>query len=178
MTSDTRSSRFSACNIEKLGLVHEANNKYLVRSTIPLGNPWPILFLVSPPPPSPVYFSSPHTAPYTCVQVLSHCERITDNGIRSLLNGACSETLQVLELDNCPFITDQSLELLRSVDYRSCDLFSLSCDQMICHMINCFVTWHTPHVCSCRGCQVLKRLEIFDCLMVSRSGISKLEVSK
>lgn len=29
-----------------------------------------------------------------------------------------------------------------------------------------------------RGCQVLKRLEIFDCLMVSRSGINKLEVSR
>ena len=45
---------------------------------------------------------------------LSHCERITDAGIRHLVGGACSETLQVLELDNCPFVSDQSLELLRS----------------------------------------------------------------
>ena len=46
-------------------------------------------------------------------QALSHCERITDNGIRHLTSGACSETLQVLELDNCPLITDNALELLR-----------------------------------------------------------------
>ncbi len=46
-------------------------------------------------------------------QVFSHCERITDSGIRHLVSGACSETLQVLELDNCPFITDQALEMLR-----------------------------------------------------------------
>ena len=47
------------------------------------------------------------------LQALSHCERITDNGIRHLTSGACSETLQVLELDNCPLITDNALELLR-----------------------------------------------------------------
>ena len=46
-------------------------------------------------------------------QALSHCERITDSGIRHLTSGACSETLQVLELDNCPLITDYALELLR-----------------------------------------------------------------
>ena len=46
--------------------------------------------------------------------MLSHCERITDIGIRHLVSGATvSETLQVLELDNCPLITDQSLDLLR-----------------------------------------------------------------
>ena len=48
-----------------------------------------------------------------CYQALSHCERITDNGIRHLVGGACFDTLQVLELDNCPLITDYSLELLR-----------------------------------------------------------------
>ena len=51
---------------------------------------------------------------FLCVcQVLSHCERITDAGIRSLVSGHCADELQVLELDNCPLITDQSLEMLR-----------------------------------------------------------------
>ena len=38
--------------------------------------------------------------------MLSHCERITDIGIRHLVAGTTvTETLQVLELDNCPLIT-------------------------------------------------------------------------
>ena len=49
-------------------------------------------------------------------QVLPHCERITDIGIRHLVAGTTvTETLQVLELDNCPLITDQSLDLLRYI---------------------------------------------------------------
>lgn len=47
------------------------------------------------------------------IQVLSHCERITDAGIRHIVNSACSGELQVLELDNCPLITDDALEMLR-----------------------------------------------------------------
>jgi hypothetical protein len=44
---------------------------------------------------------------------LSRCERITDEGIRHLSSVSnVSETLQVLELDNCPLITDSSLEQL------------------------------------------------------------------
>jgi len=46
---------------------------------------------------------------------LSHCELITDDGIRQLAAGSCAaESLSVLELDNCPLITDQTLEHLVS----------------------------------------------------------------
>ena len=44
-----------------------------------------------------------------------HCELITDDGIRHLGNGACAhDRLEVIELDNCPLITDASLEHLKS----------------------------------------------------------------
>lgn len=47
------------------------------------------------------------------LQTLSHCELITDDGIRQLAAGSCAaESLSVLELDNCPLITDQTLEHL------------------------------------------------------------------
>lgn len=40
---------------------------------------------------------------------------ITDDGIRQLAAGSCAaESLSVLELDNCPLITDQTLEHLVS----------------------------------------------------------------
>ena len=46
-------------------------------------------------------------------QSLSHCELITDEGIRHLGSSPCAtEHLTVLELDNCPLITDASLEHL------------------------------------------------------------------
>lgn len=49
------------------------------------------------------------------LQTLSHCELITDDGIRQLAAGSCAaESLSVLELDNCPLITDQTLEHLVS----------------------------------------------------------------
>ncbi|KAG1701731.1 F-box/LRR-repeat protein 20 [Nymphon striatum] len=44
---------------------------------------------------------------------LSHCELITDEGIRHIGMSACSsECLEVLELDNCPLVTDSSLDHL------------------------------------------------------------------
>ncbi|XP_033331546.2 F-box/LRR-repeat protein 2 isoform X1 [Megalopta genalis] len=44
---------------------------------------------------------------------LSHCELITDEGIRQLALSPCAaEHLAVLELDNCPLITDASLDHL------------------------------------------------------------------
>ena len=46
---------------------------------------------------------------------MSHCERITDTGINHLIDGPCGETLQVLELDNCPLVTDDTLERLRYI---------------------------------------------------------------
>uniref|UniRef100_A0A8C4ZXP0 F-box/LRR-repeat protein 2 n=1 Tax=Gadus morhua TaxID=8049 RepID=A0A8C4ZXP0_GADMO len=46
---------------------------------------------------------------------LSHCELITDDGIRALSSSACGqERLTVVELDNCPLITDVTLEHLKS----------------------------------------------------------------
>ncbi|KAL5508945.1 hypothetical protein EMCRGX_G004216 [Ephydatia muelleri] len=55
-----------------------------------------------------------HHCPHLQKLVLSHCERITDAGIDQLLSGACGgEELQTLELDNCPLITDHTLEALR-----------------------------------------------------------------
>ena len=46
---------------------------------------------------------------------LSHCELVTDEGIRQLGMAPCSsEHLTVLELDNLPLITDASLDHLVS----------------------------------------------------------------
>jgi len=46
---------------------------------------------------------------------LSHCELITDEGIRHVGVSPCSaEHLAVLELDNCPLITDAALDNLIS----------------------------------------------------------------
>ncbi|XP_061753126.1 F-box/LRR-repeat protein 2 isoform X2 [Nerophis ophidion] len=50
-----------------------------------------------------------------CILSLSHCELITDDGIRALSGSACGqERLTVVELDNCPLITDGTLEHLKS----------------------------------------------------------------
>uniref|UniRef100_A0A915Q137 F-box domain-containing protein n=1 Tax=Setaria digitata TaxID=48799 RepID=A0A915Q137_9BILA len=47
---------------------------------------------------------------------LSHCELITDAGLRQLcLNYHLKDRIQVLELDNCPQITDISLDYMRQV---------------------------------------------------------------
>lgn len=49
------------------------------------------------------------------LQSLSHCELITDDGIRHLGSGPCAhDHLEAIELDNCPLITDASLEHLKS----------------------------------------------------------------
>ncbi|GBM18148.1 F-box/LRR-repeat protein 20, partial [Araneus ventricosus] len=72
---------------------------------------------------------------------LSHCELITDDGIRHLGTSACSsEHLSVLELDNCPLITDQSLD----------------------HLITC----HS-----------LERIELYDCQLITRTGIRKIRLN-
>ena len=48
-----------------------------------------------------------------CLQSFSHCELLTDEGIRSLSGGGCAiENLKVIELDNCPLITDVALDQL------------------------------------------------------------------
>lgn len=79
---------------------------------------WSILSPVPVSPGSVLATVCPWRGPLTrCVwpQSLSHCELITDDGIRHLGNGACAhDRLEVIELDNCPLITDASLEHLKS----------------------------------------------------------------
>lgn len=65
------------------------------------------------------------------MQSLSHCELITDEGIKHLSTSSSSiEHLQVLELDNCPLITDNSLDHLiscynlRRVELYDCQLIT------------------------------------------------------
>ena len=68
---------------------------------------------------------------YDSFKTLSHCELITDEGIRQLAAGGCAaESLSVLELDNCPLITDATLEHLISchnlqrIELYDCQLIS------------------------------------------------------
>lgn len=68
---------------------------------------------------------------FASLQTLSHCELITDDGIRQLAAGSCAaESLSVLELDNCPLITDATLEHLTSchnlqrIELYDCQLIS------------------------------------------------------
>jgi Leucine Rich repeat len=70
----------------------------------------------------------------------SHCELITDQGIRQLAQGVgLHERLRVLELDNCPLLTDAAL----------------------------------THLQNCRS---LERVELYDCQLITRSGIRRLKV--
>lgn len=58
--------------------------------------------------------------------VLSHCDQITDEGISRLVGGLCGpQQLQRLAMDNCPLLTDSSLEMLGSVcqNLRQVDLY-------------------------------------------------------
>lgn len=74
-------------------------------------------------------------------QSLSHCEMITDDGVRHIGTGSgAAEFLSVLELDNCPLISDAALEHLS-------------------------------------GCQMLHRIELYDCQLITRAGIRRLKVN-
>jgi len=76
-----------------------------------------------------------------CAQSLSHCELITDEGLRQIALSPCAaEHLAVLELDNCPNISDDGLN----------------------HLM--------------QACHNLERIELYDCLRISREGIRKLRV--
>lgn len=64
-------------------------------------------------------------------QSLSYCELVTDSGIHHLASSACgADTLTVLELDNCPLISDLSLghlaacPRLRRLDLYDCQQIS------------------------------------------------------
>ena len=43
---------------------------------------------------------------------LSHCENVTDEGIRQLCEGELRYCLESIDLDNCPLLTDASLRAL------------------------------------------------------------------
>jgi len=75
------------------------------------------------------------------MQSLSHCELITDEGLRQIALSPCAaEHLAVLELDNCPNISDNGLN----------------------HLM--------------QACHNLERIELYDCLHITREGIRKLRV--
>lgn len=77
---------------------------------------------------------------FQLIQSLSHCELITDEGIRHLAMGlGVHDRLKVLELDNCPLITDAALEYLRE-------------------------------------CRLLEKIELYDCQLITRSGIRRFKV--
>lgn len=65
------------------------------------------------------------------MQSLSHCEMITDEGVRHVGSGACAtDSLTVLELDNCPLISDAALDhltscaVLQRVEVYDCQLIT------------------------------------------------------
>ncbi|CAJ0941271.1 unnamed protein product, partial [Mesorhabditis belari] len=63
--------------------------------------------------------------PQIVEMTLSHCEQISDEGVIELCQ-AHKETLEVLELDNCPLVTDstishiKNLQNLRRIDLYDC----------------------------------------------------------
>jgi hypothetical protein len=62
-----------------------------------------------------LFLTVPWSLLWSLSQSLSHCELITDDGIRHLGSGPCAhDRLEVIELDNCPLITDASLEHLKT----------------------------------------------------------------
>lgn len=105
---------------------------------------------------------------------LSHCELITDEGIRQLAGGGCAaESLSVLELDNCPLITDATLEHLISchnlqrIELYDCQLISRNAIRRLRnHLPNIKVhayfapvtpppTTNGPRPRYCRCCEIL-----------------------
>lgn len=105
---------------------------------------------------------------------LSHCELITDEGIRQLAAGGCAaESLSVLELDNCPLITDATLEHLISchnlqrIELYDCQLISRNAIRRLRnHLPNIKVhayfapvtpppTTNGPRPRYCRCCEIL-----------------------
>ena len=85
-------------------------------------------------------------------QSLSHCELITDEGIRHVGMSPCAaEHLAVLELDNCPLITDLALDNLISchslqrIELYDCQLITRAgirrlrvCQRSVQFLINSF----------------------------------------
>ena len=43
---------------------------------------------------------------------LSHCENLTDQGIEYISKSELTESLETIDLDNCPLLTDLTISLL------------------------------------------------------------------
>lgn len=107
------------------------------------------------------------------LQTLSHCELITDEGIRQLAAGSCAaESLSVLELDNCPLITDATLEHLISchnlqrIELYDCQLISRNAIRRLRNhlpniKVHAYFAPQTPPITQqvrpryCRCCEIL-----------------------
>jgi len=63
-------------------------------------------------------------------KTLSRCEQITDEGVRYICSStSAQENLRILELDNCPTITDISIDhLLACQNLKRLDIFD--CQQI------------------------------------------------
>ena len=64
------------------------------------------------------------------LKTLSRCEQITDEGVRYMCSStSAQDNLRVLELDNCPSITDASIDyLLACQNLKRLDIFD--CQQI------------------------------------------------
>lgn len=64
------------------------------------------------------------------LKTLSRCEQITDEGVRYIGSStSAQENLRVLELDNCPTVTDASIDyLLACQNLQRLDIFD--CQQI------------------------------------------------
>lgn len=107
------------------------------------------------------------------LQTLSHCDLITDEGIRQLAAGSCAaESLSVLELDNCPLITDATLEHLISchnlqrIELYDCQLISRNAIRRLRNhlpniKVHAYFAPQTPPIAPqtrpryCRCCEIL-----------------------
>src|SRR6218665_3758625 len=92
---------------------------------------------------------------YFPAQSLSHCEMITDDGIHHLSSSPCAaEYLTVLELDNCPLISDASLEnligchSLERIELYDCQLITRAGIRRL--KVSCYyLHHHSTSVMSC-----------------------------
>ncbi|XP_063712593.1 F-box/LRR-repeat protein 2-like [Symsagittifera roscoffensis] len=69
--------------------------------------------------------------PYIREMILSHCDQITDEGIRALCESAgVQQCLEKIKLDNCPQVSDASLDFLclcnnlKEIDLFDCQLIT------------------------------------------------------
>ncbi|KAI8441670.1 hypothetical protein MSG28_015213 [Choristoneura fumiferana] len=95
---------------------------------------------------------------------LSHCELITDNGIKQLSMSPCAaEHLTVLGLDNCPLVTDGALEHLTSChNLQLIELYDCQLNHLPNIKVHAYFAPATPPVAGagarpryCRCCNII-----------------------